>query len=289
MRSLLGVSDFEMNQQLPQQTREFSAPAMERLVDQGQARHAMLHRELEKAVVRLGKLFMMQAKKCQEMGYKIIVSAPDDNHSYSSLEELDFEKVYVDMKKLKIRVQPMSQLPQTFAGKVDAIAKLRNEANVNIDDRTILRYMEIPDPSRASDYITSPEEIILKNLTFMCREGKYLPPMPFDDLDLIVRMTTDFINHYRLRKDADMVKVGLLAQYIDDAIALQKGLGGQDPNAPPQPQMPSTVSALGVPPPMGGPPPGPPGMPPPGMGPPPPQGMPPPGPPPGMPPGMPPM
>jgi hypothetical protein len=56
----------------------------------------------------------------------------------------------------------------------------------------------------------------------------------------------------------------LLAQYIDEAIALKKGLGSNDPNAPPV--IPSTAAALG----MGAPPIDPAtGMPPP------PQGMPP--------------
>lgn len=271
MRSLLGVSDFEVEGQLPQQTREFSAPAMERWVNQGTARQALFHKQVENAVVKLAYLFMMQAEECQEMGYKLVVPAPDESHSYNSLEYLDFEAVSVDRKRLKIRVQPMSQLPQTFAGKVDAIAKLKNDAGIPLDAKTALRMLEVPDPTSASDYLVSPEEIILKNLNFMCKKGLYLPPMPFDSLDMIIGMTTEFINHYRIREDADMSRVALLAQYIDDAIALKKGLGGLDPNAPP----PSTMGALGM-----GPPGGPPGMPPGG----PPPGMPPPGLPPGMPP-----
>lgn len=258
MRSLLGVSDFQVEQALPTQTREFSAPAMERMTDQGQARHAMFHRELEKCVVKLSDLFMRQAEECQKMGYKMVVSAPDEEHSYSGIDELDFSEVHVDRKRLKVRVQPMSQLPQSFAGKVDAIAKLKNDAGIALPAKTAMRMMEIPDPTYATDYMVSDEEVILKNLNFMCKHGKYLPPLPFDNLDMIVAMTTSFINNYRVRKDADFVKVGLLAQYIDDAIALKRGLGGPDPNAPPPP---TTMAALG----MGAPP----GLPPPGMVPPP--------------------
>lgn len=285
MRSLLGVSDFQVEQALPQNTREFSAPAMERMVDQGQARHAMFHREVEAAITALADLFMRQAEECQDMGYDLVVHGPDEDDSSDSLEELKFKDVHIDRKRLKVRVQPMNQLPQSFAGKVDAIAKLKNDAGIPLNPKTALRMLEVPDVHSATDFLGADEEIIMKNLNFMVKQGKYLPPMPFDNLDLIVQITTAFINYYRRLPDVDWDKVSLLAQYIDDAVNLKDGLGGQDPGAPP-----TTMGALG----LGGPPPGPeagmgppvPGMPPPGappppMGPPGPPGPPPAGPPPG--------
>lgn len=285
MRSLLGVSDFQVEQALPQNTREFSAPAMERMVDQGQARHAMLHREVEKAACQLAELFMRQAEDCQKMDYDLVVQGPDDEHNPSNLAELSFEEVHIDRKRLKVRIQPMNQLPQSFAGKVEAIAKLKNDAGIPLNPKTAMRMMEIPDEQSATAFLGSDEEIIMKNLTFMCREGKYLPPMPFDNLDLIVQLTTAFINYYRRKPNVNWDVVANLAQYIDDAVALKEGLGAPNPNAPP----PTTMGALGMAPPPppgmeGALPPGPPGMGgPPPMGPPLPQGPPPPGAPPGPP------
>ncbi len=252
MRSLLGVSDFEADQQIPQGMRDVSGAMLERWVDQGQARHAMSHAEYENSVPKLSYLFMMQAEQCQEMGYDVVTAGPADSHNKSSIEELSFKEVHIDRKRLRLRVQPMSQLPQTFAGKVEAFEKLK-QAGYALDQKTALRMIEIPDLQGQSDLLVSDEEIIFKNLSHMCRTGEYMAPMPFDNLDLIVQMTTRYINRYRIRKDADYQKVGLLAQYIDDAIALKKGLGGPDGAAPP-----STMGSLG----MGGPP----GMPPP-MGP----------------------
>lgn len=246
MRSLLGLSDFEATSQLPPGLRDVGAPFMERFVEQGQARHAMFHAEYEKAVVKLSDLFMRQAEDLQEMGYDVVVKSPADSHNKSSIEELSFKEVTIDRKKLKLKVQPMSDLPQSFSGKVDAIQKL-NDANVPVDPKTAMRMIEIPDLHGATDQLVSDEEIIFKNLSWMCKNGEYLPPMPFDNLDLIVQMTTRFINRYRVRNGADGEVVGLLAQYIDDAIALKKGLGGPDPNAPPMMNAPSTMGALGMP------------------------------------------
>lgn len=287
MRSLLGVSDFEVQQQIPQGMRDVSGAFLERWVDQGQARHAMFHKEYEQAVVKLAYLFMREAERLQKEGKKVVVTAPGSLKT--SIETLEFADVRIDRKRMKLIVQPMSQLPQTFAGKVEAIARLRNDAKVPLDQKTALRMLQVPDLNSATDLLVSDEEIIQKNLHWMVKNNKYLPPLPFDNLDLIVQMTTRFINNYRLREDASMEKVALLAKYIDDALQLKGGLGGPDQNAPPDPM------AMDAPPPGPGmapptPPMGPPGMPP---GPPPemagPPGVPPPppGPPPMMPPGMP--
>ncbi len=258
MRALLGVGDFEAQGQIPQGMRDVSGAFLERWVEQGQAKHAMFHAEYENAVVKLADLFMRQAEELQSHGYDVVAKAPNDDHDKSSIQSLSFAEVHVDRRKLKLRVQPMSQLPQTFAGKVEAIEKLKN-AEQPLDHRTAMRMLEIPDVQKAWDILGSSEEIIFKNLSHMCKYGEYLAPMPFDNLDLIVRMTTDYINWYRVRADADNHVVGLLAQYIDDAILLNKGLGSGDPNAPPTMAIPSTMGALGMGAPMGGPSPGPPG------------------------------
>ncbi len=243
MRSLLGVSDFESQQQIPQGMRDVSGAFLERWVEQGQARHAMFHAEYENAVIALSKLFMRQGEDLQKRGYKLVVKGSSDHKT--SIEMLDFKECMVDLKKLKVTVQAMSDLPQTFSGKVDAIGKLRTEGGVTLDPKTIMRMIEIPDVHGTTDMMVSDEEIIFKNLTHMCKTGKYIYPMPFDNLDLIVQMTVRYINMYRVRNDSDNEVVGLLAQYIDDAILLKKGLGATDPNAPPAMSTAAALSGMG--------------------------------------------
>ena len=265
MGGLLGISDFESSGQLPPGLRDVGAPFMERYVDQGTARHAMDHSEYERLVVNMAYMFGRMAEKAQKDGYKLVVNAPGEYGS-STIEELNFKEVCVDRQAMKIRVQPMSDLPQSFAGKVEAIAKLRNEANLQLNDRTAMRMMNIPDPNQATDMLVSDEEIIMKNLCHMTKTGEYLSPLPFDNHDLIIQLTTRFINHYRIKRDADLSKVGMLAKYIEDAKLMQSGLGSPDPNAPPvmgDPAMNGAQPTGNMPPPM----PGPMGMPMPGPGP----------------------
>lgn len=266
MRSLLGISDFDTQNQLPQSMREISGPALERWIDSGTARHAMTHGELERAMVDLGYLSMDYAAELEKDGKHVVVTAPGE--SKSTIEMLSFKDVQVDRKRMKLRIQPMSQMPQTISGKIDAFSKLRE--NGDIDKQTYLKMLEVPDIASVSDLLGSDEEIILKNLYYMVKKGKYIPPLQYDNLDLIVPLTTAFINKYRLRDDADMAKVGILAKYIEDAVLLKQGLDGSDPNAPPagvmgSPMADGSMPAPGMAPPGAVPPPG---APPPQMGPP---------------------
>ncbi len=272
MRSLLGVNSFDTQSQLPAQLREVSGPALERLLDAGTARHAMTHAEVERAIVDLGYLAMQYAADLEADGKEVTVVGPGASEK-TTVELLNFSDVMVDRKRMKLKVQPMNQMPQTFAGKVEAFSKLRDSGD--IDKKQYLRMLEVPDVAGATDFLGSDEEIILKNLHFMVKEGKYIPPLQYDNLDLIVPITTAFINWYRIRKDADMEVVGMLAQYIEDAILLKKGLGTKDPSVPADvdpatgqptnPMEPPLDAATGQPMPQPGapiPPPGPPGMPP---------------------------
>lgn len=255
MRSLLGISDFEAQQQIPRGMRDVSGAMLERWVDAGPSRHAMSHAQYEDGVIQLADLYILQAEECQKMGYDVVYMSP--GHDKTSIEELSFKDVAVDRKKMKLRVQSMNQLPQTFAGKVDAFQKLK-DAGYPVNEKTVLRMLEVPDLAGQTDMLVSDEEIIMKNLSYMCKTGEYLPPMPFDNLELIIQLTTRYINKYRVRSGSSNEKIGLLAQYIDEAVRLKRGLGGPNPSMPPGPA--STMGALG----MGGPslPPGPQTLPP---------------------------
>lgn len=253
MRSLLGVNQFDTQNQLPPALREVSGPALERLLDAGTARHAMTHAQLERASMDLAYMAMDYAADLQKEGKDITVVSPGS--SKSSVEMLKFSEVQVDRKRMKLKVMPMNQMPQTFAGKVESFSKLRDSGD--IDSKTYLRMLEVPDVGGATDFLGSDEEIILKNLHFMVKKGKYIPPLQYDNLDLIVPITTAFINWYRVREDCDMEKVGMLSAYIEAAIALKKGLGTPDASAPtpfdPQtglptnPMMPPPVTPMGQP------------------------------------------
>lgn len=240
MRSLLGVNSFDTQSQLPAQLREVSGPALERLLDAGTARHAMTHKEVQRAIVDLGYMTLQYAADLQKDGKDLSVVAPGS--SKSSVELLNFKDIEIDRKRMKLIIQPVNAMPQTFAGKIEHFSKLRESGD--IDRSTYLKMLEVPDVSGADDFLGSEKEIILKNLHFMVKKGVYIPPLQYDNLELIVSVTTSFINWYRIRDNADMEVVGMLGQYIEDAIALKQGLASQNANVPPPPMDPNAPPGM---------------------------------------------
>jgi hypothetical protein len=221
MRSLLGVNSFDTQSQLPAQLREVSGPALERILDAGTARHALVHAELQRAVTDLANMAMAYAKDLEDEGKDLTVLSPGSTPS--SVEALNFSEVAIDAKRMRFKVMPMAEMPQTFAGKVEHFGKLLEQGVIS--PRQYSRMLEVPDDNGATDLLGSREEIIMKNLHHMVKNSSYIPPLQYDDLELIVSITTDFINWYRIREGADMEVVGMLGQYIEDAIALKDGLG----------------------------------------------------------------
>lgn len=265
MRGSIGVSGFEAQMQLPQQLREASGAAIERWVDAGNARHAMLHGSYEEFMMQLTYLIGRKAAAMEKDGVDVVVRAP--GAMKSTVELLSFKKVKMDMDTLKLRVLPVSQLPRTFAGRVKELSQLK--ADGDITRKTYLRLLEIPDIESEIDALVSDEDIIRKNIDHMLRTGDYIEPLPYDNLDLIVKFAARKIHEVRVREgESGEDKVSLLIQYIEEALALKNGVGQPGPalGGPPNPSQafaPPGAMPGGAPPPMGAvPPPGTPQLPP---------------------------
>lgn len=255
MRGAIGVSDFEAQNQVPANIRDGAAAYMDRAVEQGQARHAMLHKAAEAAVIDLADLALLVATDLLKDGCDVIVKAPG-SEMRTTIEMLKFSEVKVKREQMKMRCLAVSQLPRTFSNRVKDLAILRDRGDLT--QKTFLRLLEIPDIDSEIDNMVSDEDIIRRNLSYMLRTGKYLSPLPYDNHDLIIKLTALKIHEARCR-DVDEDKIALLVKYIEDAIAEKGGIGPpanpqaamgqmappvQQPGQPPPPQVP----AQGMPP-----------------------------------------
>lgn len=229
MRGSIGISGFEAQLALPQQLREASGAALERWVEAGNARHAMFHKEYERFMLDLAWAVLREACRLEKAGKDVVVLAPGSMKS--TIQMLKFSEVKLDMERLKLRVMPISQLPRTFAGRVKELSVLRDRGDIT--QKTYLRLLELPDIDSEVDSYVSDEDIIRKNLDLMLRTGKYISPLPYDNLDMIVKFAARKIHEVRCREVEDAEdKVALLVQYIDDALELKGGIGpAPDPAA----------------------------------------------------------
>lgn len=273
MRGSIGVSDYEAQNSIPTNIRDGAAAYMDRAVESGQARHAMLHDQYENAMMDLADLSLMIAWQAEQAGYDIVVRAPG-NAMKSTVEMLNFSKVKIRRDNLKLRVLPMSQLPRTFAQRIKDLTLLRDRGDIT--QKAFLRMLEIPDVESQVDEYVADEDVIKRNLSYMIRTGNYISPLPYDNHDLIVKLTALKINEARCR-EVDEDTIALLVQYIEDALELKNGINPPAPMlgpegapgqafAPPGPPMVPPGTGPGGPPqpmpqgPPQGPPPGPPVM-----------------------------
>jgi hypothetical protein len=240
MRGTLGISQFEASQGLPPQMRDVGAPFLERMVDQGVARHAMNHRQYARAMVQIGEVCLDEAEELEELGIDVVSKAKGEMKS--SIDILKFCDVKVDRRHLKLFIQPSGNLPQTFAGKVDALSKLSQVPPEHIG------LLEIPDVHGESDMKVSMEEIVKKTLTAICKQKRYIPPMPWDNLDVAKVVTMEFISLYRIRHDVEddtyMMLLNFLQKLEEMAAPVGQPMGGAPvgpdgmPLPPPGPAMP---------------------------------------------------
>lgn len=266
MRSLAGVSSFQTSLQLPTQLREASGKSMEAFEGESNSRHAMSHRNYETAIVDLVALGVDEAEDAQRRGLKVIARA---SMGRRGIKKVSYASVKMDRSTWKIKVLPVSQLSKSMSARLRELKELRDEGIITKEE--YYRVSDVPDTDMERELASSADAIVRKNIDWMIRNRQLLQPLPFDNLDLIIKLTTQYINLYRTREDTfDNMVVLILSQYIAAAAKL-KGMGanpGMDAQAQGQQD---AAQAMGAPPPGAAPPgampPGPPGPP---MGPPPP-------------------
>ena len=251
MRGSLGVSQMSATSQLPTQLREASGVALENWQDNEDTRHAMIHRYYESAVTEMVHVIIDIACSLKDNGISVVSRAVRGNE----LEVIDFKDIEIEQSAYRLKVLPVSHLARTFTGRVQQLQPL--VADGTITKSTYRRLLEVPDIEAENDLDTAAEEIVDATLQMMVDEGDYYPPLAFDNLDFIIKRTTDFINKQRVNHLPEE-KLSLLAQYLQDAINMKKAA---QPTTAPAPMPP------GGPGPMPGPNPGmSPGMPPPANG-----------------------
>lgn len=263
MRGAIGVSDFEAQNALPPNIRDGAAAYMDRALEAGQARHAMLHEQHQMAIIDLADLCLMVALEAYDAGYDVVARAPG-NEMKTTVQMIKFSEVKVKRETLKLRVLPMNKLARTMADRLKDLTLLRDRGDIT--QKTYLRLIEIPDTEAEVDLYVSDEDIIKRNLSYMIRTGNYVPPLPYDNHDLIVKFGAQKIHECRVR-EVDEDKVALIVQYIEEAIEMKGGMPDTNQPAPVDPMLgptPDPSAAFGP----GAPPVGPPGAPPP-VGPPP--------------------
>jgi hypothetical protein len=238
MRGIAGVSAYSAQGMIPAGLRNASGKALEAFEDTENARHAMLHRSYEAAIVELAEIIIDEAEELEELGYT--VSAFSDKKGDRQI--LSFREVKMDRKAYRLRLPPISQLARSFSARLEQVETLAK--NQWVRPTTARSMLGNPDVEAENEISAADEDIILKNFHSMIKTGEALTPLSVDNLDLIVELSGKFINWCRLRS-VPSERWALVAQYADEAIRL-KAMAGTPPTQPPA--APSPAPAAGMPP-----------------------------------------
>jgi hypothetical protein len=253
MYEMVGGNNLQANAQLP--SGSMSGKAIDTTEDIFSARHAVKHRLLEQLVV-----------SCSELAIDIISELAEEDGGYevrttgqSWLKKIDWKEVEIDREEFVLKTFPISWLSR-LPGK--RFKQLQELLQAEIIDTTQFRQLwQMPDLDAEDDLENATADVVDETLDKIAFSGVYLSPEGFDDLDLCIRRGRKFYNWLRLQSGVPEDALMLVAQFIDECVALQ----APPPEAAPPPGLPpgpeAAMPPAGAPPMPEGMPPGMPPMP----------------------------
>jgi hypothetical protein len=250
MRGIAGVSAYSAQGNIPAGLKNASGKALEAFEDAENARHAMLHRSYEAAIIDLAEIMIDEAEELAERGYTVISPASGD--AYYEADELSFKDVQMDRKAFRLKIPPISQLAKSFSARLEQVESLTK--NQWVRPSTARKMLQNPDIEAENEIDTSDDQIILKNFHLMIKTGEAMTPLATDDLKRIVELSGKFVNWCRLR-GVPSERWALITQYADEALRLGSmaaappaAAGPVAPAAGPMPAAPTTPDPMAMPP-----------------------------------------
>lgn len=153
-----------------------------------------------------------------------------------NIERLEWEDVHLEAESYVLKCYPVSALPNTPAGRLEALQEMVNSgfaAQLGLDPASIAKLLDFPDLESATNALTAPLDLIEQLLERMLDTGEPEEPEPFYDLRLCVLQGGLAYQQAKLQ-GAPEDRLQLLRGWVSSAQALM---------APPAP--PAGAAALG--------------------------------------------
>lgn len=130
-----------------------------------------------------------------------------------------WKDIHLDHQRYRTRVFSASALPNTPAGKLQALEEMVKVGI--IDQQTFIMLADVPDLEAVRDLKVAPRELLEERFDSMLEGGEYTDPEPYMDLQLGIELASVMIQRAELQgaKEHDVEK---LRTWIGEAIALPK-------------------------------------------------------------------
>lgn len=167
-----------------------------------------------------------------QLAVRLMEHAANDNKSYEvvyrsrhKVERIAWNDAKLEESSYVIQCFPVSSLPNTPAGRLDAIFEMVNSgfaAQCGIPPQELLRLLDFPDLDQVTRSVSASVDLVEEILESML-DGEYIPPEEFFDLNLCVLIGARAYQRWRLDK-VPRETCELLLQWIDEARALNDEL-----------------------------------------------------------------
>lgn len=134
------------------------------------------------------------------------------------LESIDWKEADLDEDQFIMKRYPINALPSHPAGRLDKVVELVQAGF--IPKEQALSLLDYPDLESAMDLDTSSYKIILKILQKMIKDGKYIAPEPFLNLQLTLETSQSFYYSSKM-DDVKEDKLELIRRFMEDVVTLQ--------------------------------------------------------------------
>lgn len=164
-----------------------------------------------------------------------------------ALEEVDFKDVEMAQNDYILQAYPVSLLPSTPAGRLQAVTELIQNGVINQREH-IVRLLDFPDLESVTSLYDVLERDVEWRISRIIDEGEYHGPEPVMDLAFAKeRMTVAYLEAQQ--DDLDLDKIALMIQFIEECDALTtpaEAAPGAEAAAPPgMPEMPAPPAGGG--------------------------------------------
>lgn len=190
-----------------------SGKALREFYDIETERFAAFGRAWEQLHIEIAQDCLEVAKEIQEKFGKYSVLSPDPK----GCEVIDFSEIDMDSDAYLIQVYPTSQLPKDPEGRLEYVQELI--AGQMIDPEIGLSLLDFPDTEKFTSLKTSELDDIIHTVDFMLTKDQYLPPEPYQNLELGITLMKKSYLKYK-NKGCPDEKLDLLVRWIDDALLM---------------------------------------------------------------------
>jgi hypothetical protein len=215
-----------------------SGKALREYNDLETERFSALARSYEDFFIDLSELVLLEAKDIQSKHGRYAVLAPNKNGA----ELINFKDIDMDQDDYVIQTFPTSMLPKSPAGRLEYVQEMLAGGLLTPEEGMSL--LDFPDTQKITKLKTSVYNDVLATIDHMLDTDNYLPPEPYQKLDVAIPIMQSAYLYYKNEKCPDE-KLDLIIRWINDAIMMTESI--QEQAVMQQEQGDMTSSDLGMP------------------------------------------